>query len=295
VIIAVILIAVGIVAGCFVVKKRKASAVDNESNNPLSPSLDNAAGAINTGTLQRGTVPGAETKLTRTAPNGIAMVNNNSTIDDGLASATGVMSTVSGHGAIGGSSNGIAYDRSHVTGASSSTTSSSNFPRDIYNPPPSPATTVANRVTQHQQMQPRQHQSMHSLPRTRHRGGRAANRQQQYMGRSTHHISNPPPPPTPYSTDFNEESDYGVGMSSRPHFPSAANSTHGGYESSDAYAEHLGYNHPPPSTPQYYSDYNNEEMSCPPSPTPEENTFFLTQPPPSPVPEPLEDDENDLQ
>ena len=283
--------------GAFVyfLKRRNNSSADNESNNPLSPSLDNAPN----GTLQRVANVSTENKMPRTAPNGMVMVNNNSTIDDDaeIGSGGGVMSTVSGpSGAIGGSSNGIAYDRSHVTGASSST-SSSNFPRDFSNPPPSPATVIANRVTQHQQP-PRQHQSMHSLPRSRqqHRGGRmAANRQ--YNGRSSHHIHHPPPPPTPYSTDFNEESDYGVGPSpSGPNYPSAANSTHGGYESSDAYAEHLGYNNPPPSTPHYYSDYVNEN-SCAPSPTPEENTFFLPQPPPPPSPVPslshLDDDDDD--
>jgi low density lipoprotein receptor-related protein 5/6 len=275
------------VVGYFILRRNNSTA-DNESNNPLSPSLDIPPN----GTLQRVPAPVPEKKIMRTAPNGMTMVNNNSTLDDvDIVSGGGVMSTVLGpSGAIGGSSNGIAYDRSHVTGASSSTTSSSNFPRDFSNPPPSPATVVANSVTQRQQP-PRQHQSMHSLPRSRHhRGGRmAANRQ--YNGRSSHHIHHPPPPPTPYSTDFNEESDYGVGPSG-PNYPSAANSTHGGYESSDAYAEHLGFNNPPPLTPHYYSDYVNEN-SCPPSPTPEENTFFLTQPPPSPVPSvsPLDDDE----
>jgi low density lipoprotein receptor-related protein 5/6 len=258
----------------FVIRKNNSSS-DNESNNPLSPSIE-TAGPSN-GTLQRVTQMGAETKLVRTAGNGMA-VNNNSTMEREEI-ASGVMSTANG-GAIGGSSNGIAYDRSHVTGASSSTTSSSNFPRDFVNPPPSPATTVANRVSHQIHPASRQHQSMHSLPRSHRHRGRISNRPSNV--RSNHHIHHPPPPPTPYSTDFNEESDYGIGMSG-PHFPSAANSTHGGYESSDAYAEHLDYNHPPPSTPQYDSDYANE-ISYPASPTPEENTFFLTQPPPSPVP-----------
>lgn len=269
----------------FVIRKRQSSS-DNESNNPLSPSVDN--GAIVSGTLQRGTAIGSETKISRTAGNGmVTIVNNNSAGDDGDIAVSGI-----GVG-ISGSSNGIAYDRSHVTGASSSTTSSSNYPRDFMNPPPSPATTVANSRHQMQQSQViRPHQSMHSLPRSQRNRGRFSARP--YTGRSSsHHIHHPPPPPTPYSTDFNEESDYGIGLSG-PHFPSAANSVIGGYESSDAYAEHLGYNQPPPSTPQYYSDYGNE-TSCPPSPTPEENTFFLTQPPPSPDPSadcpPYDDDE----
>ena len=75
-----------------------------------------------------------------------------------------------------GSSNGLMYDRSHVTGASSSTTSSSgNYAQNLMfgAPPPSPSTSVdmrsrmtsannyPNTSTHH-----RQHRSMHSLPRS---------------------------------------------------------------------------------------------------------------------------------
>jgi len=266
---------------CFFVIRKRQSNSDNESNNPLSPSVDNGPTAA--GTLQRGNAALAESKLPRTSGNGMAAtINNNSTVDDG---EIGVMSTITGTGigvGISGSSNGIAYDRSHVTGASSSTTSSSNFPRDFMNPPPSPATIVANRLQNQPPTQSiRTHQSLHSLPRSNRHRGRFSSRP--HAGRSSHHIHHPPPPPTPYSTDFNDESDYGIAISG-PHFPSAANSVIGGYESSDAYADHLGYNQPPPSTPQYYSDFGNE-TSCPPSPTPEENTFFLTKPPP-PSPDP---------
>jgi low density lipoprotein receptor-related protein 5/6 len=269
VLVSFLFLSLAVAAGFFVLRRRYSSS-DNESNNPLSPALDPAA------TLQRGAAIGAETKLAgRSAGNGMSAVNNNAAVDD--ADMANVRSTVSGHG-IGGSSNGIAYDRSHVTGASSSTTSSSNYPRDFLNPPPSPATTVANRREMPQHAA-RQHQSMHSLPRSHRHRGRLSNRP--HVGRSMHHVHHPPPPPTPYSTDFNEESDYGGIGTSGPHFPSAANSTHGGYESSDVYADHLGFNHPPP-TPQYLSD--DGETSPPPSPLPEENTFFLTQPPPSPDP-----------
>ena len=74
-----------------------------------------------------------------------------------------------------GSSGGLMYDRSHVTGASSSTTSSSgNFAQNLMfgGPPPSPVTSVDHRsrmpfnnypnTSTHQ----RQHRSMHSLPRS---------------------------------------------------------------------------------------------------------------------------------
>ena len=82
-----------------------------------------------------------------------------------------------------GSSNGLMYDRSHVTGASSSTTSSSgNYAQNLMfgAPPPSPSTSVdmrsrmtssnnyPNTSTHH-----RQHRSMHSLPRSGRHHNRA--------------------------------------------------------------------------------------------------------------------------
>lgn len=295
----------------FYMYKRGKNTSDNDSNNPLSQCMDNGAG----GTLQRGTAAGSEGNNNHVSsvpvgPNGASGGNSNEHDD---FDTLGMMSTLSGPigvgtGGIGGSSNGISYDRSHVTGASSSTTSSYNSPIDFSNPPPSPATVVRSQYhLPHRQQH--QHQSLHSLPRSRTRGGGSRMAHRNYTARSSHHLHNPPPPPTPYSTDANEESDYGHAIS-RPHFNSAANSiVQGGYESSDAYGEHMGYGNrgaghqaPPPSTPLYYSDYNQDEEeqgvihvnSCPPSPTPEE-TFFLMQPPPSPVPYQDDDDDDSKQ
>ncbi|KAL3265566.1 hypothetical protein HHI36_009771 [Cryptolaemus montrouzieri] len=80
-------------------------------------------------------------------------------------------------------SNTSSYDRSHITGASSSTNGSSNcYPRETLNPPPSRATTAAS--------------TRGSSPSSRYRPYR-------------HYRSiNQPPPPTPCSTDVCDESDY---------------------------------------------------------------------------------------
>lgn len=120
---------------------------------------------------------------------------------------------------IGGSSNGMTYDRNHLTGASSSA-SPSPLPTATRPPMPSPSTTVARFGMRG----PRSHISMasHSL----HRPSR--------MGRL--------PPPTPCSTDFNEESDFPCAdVGTVPHFTSRANST---YEDSDmAYEDPLPQSH----------------------------------------------------
>ena len=76
-----------------------------------------------------------------------------------------------------GSSNGLMYDRSHVTGASSSTTSSSgNYAQNIMfgGPPPSPVTSVDQRTRMTSTNYPststhhRQHRSTHSLNSRHH-------------------------------------------------------------------------------------------------------------------------------
>lgn len=81
----------------------------------------------------------------------------------------------------------LGYDRSHITGASSSTNGSSgtgfiNYPQETLNPPPSPATTGISRDSS-----------------TRHRPYRH------------YRTINQPPPPTPCSTDVCDESDCNYG------------------------------------------------------------------------------------
>ena len=188
-----------------------------------------------------------------------------------------------------GSSNGVMYDRSHLTGASSTAGTSSSGQQGGAGPPPSPATSVATKLSRlvpssKISRQHRQATFNSGLPTsyryyTQHRGA---------------------PPCTPCSTDANEESDslaYSA-FQHRPHFPSRAGSvvqSRTGYESESFAPEELpsllqrGHYAPPPSTPLYLSDYGDQELSPPASPN-TERSFFLNPcipgPPPSPVPGP---------
>ncbi|XP_012250592.2 low-density lipoprotein receptor-related protein 6 [Athalia rosae] len=86
--------------------------------------------------------------------------------------------------ALNGSINGSSYDRSHITGASSSTRGSSagSYPQETLNPPPSPATTANS---------------------TRCSSSNAS----RYRPYRHYRSINQPPPPTPCSTDVCDESD----------------------------------------------------------------------------------------
>ncbi|XP_015596782.1 low-density lipoprotein receptor-related protein 6 [Cephus cinctus] len=85
---------------------------------------------------------------------------------------------------LNGSSIGSSYDRSHITGASSSTRGSSagGYPQETLNPPPSPATTANS---------------------TRCSSSNAS----RYRPYRHYRSINQPPPPTPCSTDVCDESD----------------------------------------------------------------------------------------
>ncbi|XP_011066151.1 PREDICTED: low-density lipoprotein receptor-related protein 6 isoform X2 [Acromyrmex echinatior] len=85
---------------------------------------------------------------------------------------------------LNGSSLGSSYDRSHITGASSSTRGSSagGYPQETLNPPPSPATIVSS---------------------TRCSSSNAS----RYKPYRHYRSINQPPPPTPCSTDVCDESD----------------------------------------------------------------------------------------
>ncbi|XP_012280055.1 low-density lipoprotein receptor-related protein 6 [Orussus abietinus] len=85
---------------------------------------------------------------------------------------------------LNGSSIGSSYDRSHITGASSSTRGSSTggYPQETLNPPPSPATTANS---------------------TRCSSSNAS----RYRPYRHYRSINQPPPPTPCSTDICDESD----------------------------------------------------------------------------------------
>ncbi|KAL6424282.1 hypothetical protein ACFW04_009838 [Cataglyphis niger] len=85
---------------------------------------------------------------------------------------------------LNGSSFGSSYDRSHITGASSSTRGSSagGYPQETLNPPPSPATIASS---------------------TRCSSSNAS----RYKPYRHYRSINQPPPPTPCSTDVCDESD----------------------------------------------------------------------------------------
>uniref|UniRef100_A0A665WA41 EGF-like domain-containing protein n=1 Tax=Echeneis naucrates TaxID=173247 RepID=A0A665WA41_ECHNA len=162
----------------------------------------------------------------------------------GITCGKSIMSSVS---LMGSSSSGAPlYDRNHVTGASSSSSSSTKgaFYPQMLNPPPSPATDRSLYNTEI-------FYSSNSPSTTR----------------PYHSIRGVVPPTTPCSTDVCD-SDY------TPHH---LHGKHNKYymdlnSDSDPY--------PPPPTPR--SQYLSAEESCPPSPSTERSYFHLCPPPPSP-------------
>ncbi|XP_007885779.1 low-density lipoprotein receptor-related protein 5 [Callorhinchus milii] len=158
-------------------------------------------------------------------------------------------SVISSMSLMGGSSGAPLYDRNHVTGASSSSSSSTKgtFYPQILNPPPSPATDRSLYNTE-------VFYSSNSPSTTR-----------SYRHYILQGIA---PPTTPCSTDVCD-SDYTTSRWKSPKYYMDLNSD------SDPY--------PPPPTPrsQYMSAEENCE-SCPPSPSTERSYFHLCPPPPSP-------------
>uniref|UniRef100_A0A3Q2QM79 Low density lipoprotein receptor-related protein 6 n=1 Tax=Fundulus heteroclitus TaxID=8078 RepID=A0A3Q2QM79_FUNHE len=165
--------------------------------------------------------------------------------------------SVIGSLSIMGGGSGPLYDRAHVTGASSSSSSSTKgtyFP-PILNPPPSPATVRSQYTLEfgYSSNSPSTHRSY-------------------YRPYTYRHFA---PPTTPCSTDVCD-SDYTPGR--RPLKAAAA---------AKGYTSDLNYDSepfPPPPTPrsQYLSAEENCE-SCPPSPYTERSySHHLYPPPPSP-------------
>jgi low density lipoprotein receptor-related protein 5/6 len=136
------------------------------------------------------------------------------------------------------------YDRNHVTGASSSSSSMTRYPQETLNPPPSP-------VTDRSQCADLYYSS--NSPST----------VRSYRPYKHRHI--PPPPTTPCSTDVCDDSEP---YQSKKYYRSLAD-----FYDSDPY--------PPPPTPR--SHYLSDEISCPPSPSTERSFFNPYPPPPSPV------------
>uniref|UniRef100_A0A671SR19 Low-density lipoprotein receptor-related protein 5-like n=1 Tax=Sinocyclocheilus anshuiensis TaxID=1608454 RepID=A0A671SR19_9TELE len=138
------------------------------------------------------------------------------------------------------------YDRNHVTGASSSSSSSTKgaFYPQMLNPPPSPATdrSLYNAEVFYSSNSPSTTRSYRP-----------------YLNRGV------APPTTPCSTDVCD-SDYTTSRWKSNKYYMDLNSD------SDPY--------PPPPTPR--SQYMSAEESCPPSPSTERSYFHLCPPPPSP-------------
>ncbi|XP_039594902.1 low-density lipoprotein receptor-related protein 5 isoform X2 [Polypterus senegalus] len=162
----------------------------------------------------------------------------------GISCGKSMMSSMS---LMGGSGSGAPlYDRNHVTGASSSSSSCTKgtFYPQILNPPPSPATDRSLYNTE-------MFYSSNSPSTTRS--------YRPYLMRGI------APPTTPCSTDVCD-SDYTTSRWKTNKYYIDLNSD------SDPY--------PPPPTPR--SQYMSAEESCPPSPSTERSYFHLCPPPPSP-------------
>ncbi|KAM4553054.1 low-density lipoprotein receptor-related protein 5 isoform 1-T1 [Fundulus diaphanus] len=183
----------------------------------------------------------------------------------GISCGKSTMSSVS---LMGSSSSGAPlYDRNHVTGASSSSSSSTKgaFYPKILNPPPSPATDRSLYNTEI-------FYSSNSPSTTR-------------SYRTYHPVRGGAPPTTPCSTDVCD-SDY------TPHHPPAGLPLSAGRWKASGHSSHGKPNkyymdlnsdsdpYPPPPTPR--SQYMSAEESCPPSPSTERSYFHLCPPPPSP-------------
>ncbi|XP_048340184.1 low-density lipoprotein receptor-related protein 5 isoform X2 [Sphaerodactylus townsendi] len=155
-------------------------------------------------------------------------------------------SMISSMSLMGGSSGAPLYDRNHVTGASSSSSSSTKatFYPQILNPPPSPATDRSLYNTEVFYSS--------NIPST-------TRSYRPYLIRGI------APPTTPCSTDVCD-SDYTTSRWKANKYYIDLNSD------SDPY--------PPPPTPR--SQYMSAEESCPPSPATERSYFHLYPPPPSP-------------
>uniref|UniRef100_A0A8D0C3T4 Low-density lipoprotein receptor-related protein n=1 Tax=Salvator merianae TaxID=96440 RepID=A0A8D0C3T4_SALMN len=155
-------------------------------------------------------------------------------------------SMISSMSLMGGSSGAPLYDRNHVTGASSSSSSSTKatFYPQILNPPPSPATDRSLYNTEMFYSS--------NIPST-------TRSYRPYLIRGI------APPTTPCSTDVCD-SDYTTSRWKANKYYIDLNSD------SDPY--------PPPPTPR--SQYLSAEESCPPSPATERSYFHLYPPPPSP-------------
>lgn len=268
---------------------------DEGANDPLNPGIPR----------QHAIVPHAQADYQlqfvgnvgeRTAGVGAPSNMCNSSVDllNGLviSGKAGVMEAAA---AVGSNSSCQLYDRSHVTGASSSSSSGPAYPQETLNPPPSPATDTRSHCTEPYCCSGTgQSHKSHTLSHNRRAPhvsqSRLSSSSQVYSTlRSYKHYRarNQPPPPTPCSTDNFEESDSNVAYHSSPSpasIPKMGSNFKGGRRMSSHRHQRLGADYdsdpfPPPPTPRshYVSD-----ASCPPSPSTERSYFNPLPPPPSP-------------
>lgn len=142
------------------------------------------------------------------------------------------------------------YDRNHVTGASSSSSAVTQYPKETLNPPPSPVTdksVCAGELFDYATNT----SSVHSYKKHRRR-----------------HPQVPPPPTTPCSTDVCEDSE--------PYFRQNQF-----FNSSVLDINYDSDPYPPPPTPRSHC-FSDDITSCPDSPTTERSYFNPYPPPPSP-------------
>ena len=247
----------------------------------------------------------------RTAGVGAPSNLGNSAMD--LLSGRGVKNggaIIDGAGIVVGSNSSCQlYDRSHVTGASSSSSSGPGYPQETLNPPPSPATDTRSHCTEpycctavsgqshkshtlsHGRQPARGHAHLGHQPRL---GGNSSSQVYSTLRSYKHYkVRNQPPPPTPCSTDNFEESDSQVAYHSSPSpssipkmgagFKSASRRQQSSHRHQRLGADYDSDPYPPPPTParsHYVSD-----ASCPPSPSTERSYFNPLPPPPSPSPQ----------
>ncbi|CAL4214238.1 unnamed protein product, partial [Meganyctiphanes norvegica] len=174
------------------------------------------------------------------------------------------------------SSNGVAvvsgglFERTPVTGASSSSSSMTHYPRETLNPPPTPVADARPGAASCQPLCC--HVPHHPTPATLH----------SYRHYKTR---NRPPPPTPCSTDVCDDSDFnssaGVFSHATPGCYTSPGSTT--YYSSPQMTDYDSDPHPPPPTPQYLNSCT--PTSYPPSPSTDRSycTRAPCPPPPSPI------------
>ncbi|XP_005110515.1 low-density lipoprotein receptor-related protein 6 isoform X2 [Aplysia californica] len=201
------------------------------------------------------------------------------------------------------------YDRNHVTGASSSSSTVTQYPQETLNPPPSPVTdrsvytapTGGIYVSVNSLASSVQRSGVGSAGGGVGGGGGSSSRRRNHHRRHHHHHHHhhiPPPPTTPCSTDVCEDSEPYHPHSTPLHSSTPANKYRARssrsrsarsnakkfkYYFNNSVVE-LNYDsdpYPPPPTPR--SHYFSDEISCPPSPSTERSYFNPYPPPPSPV------------